>query len=333
MAASSRSSAGKVIWILLGTVIVLAALYTAGWFYAASALKDNTLALLGRHKTDGISADCADAEYRGFPFTIGLYCTKVGVDDNRNGLSGSFGALRSSALIVSPRTINWELDAPSEIRTSRGLAITSTWDSLKSQVLTKLGGVEQASLVIRGGKTNIASSVDGSTMDLNVGRTEIHMKQDGADLNATVTLQDTDAAVKDMPQFPRSTTSMDVTLTGRAGMIDGSDPKGIALYGTQGDMNELKADLGDGKVFTISGPFEFDDRGYLSAKFKVKVEQISAWQDSLAQTFPGLAPTLKTAGKMLSALGGGKNASLDVVIRRGKVYAGGFIQIGEIPPI
>jgi hypothetical protein len=36
---------------------------------------------------------------------------------------------------------------------------------------------------------------------------------------------------------------------------------------------------------------------------------------------------------MLSALGGGTNASLDITIKRGKILAGGLIPVGEIPPI
>ena len=140
--------------------------------------------------------------------------------------------------------------------------------------------------------------------------------------------------VKDMPQLlPRLTANMDLTLINRAGMIDGSDRNGLALYGTEGQMRTLSADMGDGKVISISGPFSFDEDGYLSGRLKLRIEQIDAWRDSLSEAFPQIAPMLGTAGNMLSALGGGKNASLDLSIKRGKVFAGGFIQIGEIPPI
>jgi hypothetical protein len=49
---------------------------------------------------------------------------------------------------------------------------------------------------------------------------------------------------------------------------------------------------------------------------------------------PQIASTIDTAAKMLSALtGGGDRASLDLTINRGKVMAGGFIPLGQIPPI
>jgi hypothetical protein len=170
--------------------------------------------------------------------------------------------------------------------------------------------------------------------NISAGHTEIHLRQNGNDLDAAMTLQNTDVVMKDLPQLlPRFTTNLDLTLTGRAGMIDGTDPNGTALYGTQGQMRSLSADLGDGKLITVSGPFSFDEQGYLSGKLKLRIERIDAWRDSLSQAFPQIAPTLKSAANMLSALGRGKSASLDLTINRGKVFAGGFIQIGEIPPI
>ena len=56
MAASSRSGVSRKLWILASAVILAIALYTAGWFYAASVLKQNTLALLGSQQKRGITA-------------------------------------------------------------------------------------------------------------------------------------------------------------------------------------------------------------------------------------------------------------------------------------
>ena len=64
------------------------------------------------------------------------------------------------------------------------------------------------------------------------------------------------------------------------------------------------------------------------------MEQIEAWRNSLAQAFPEVEPVIRTVSGMLSALtGGGQNASIDLTIDRGKVLAGGFIPVAEIPPI
>ncbi len=334
MAASSRTGVSGKLWLLACGVVLIIALYTAGWFYAASLLREKTLALLGSQEQRGISASCDDAEYRGYPFRIGLFCSKVAVDDRQNGISATFGSLRSAAQVYNPGHIVWELDAPVEVRTGHGLAVSTTWANFQSSLIAKLRGVERTSTVIDHSKTSVTSSVTGQTFNLSVERAEVHLRQNGANLDAAVTLEGTDMTLKDMPQLlPRLTAALDVTLVDRAGMIGGSDRNGLALYGTQGELRTLAADMGEGKVITVTGPFSFDDEGYLSGRLKLRVEQIDAWRDSLSQAFPEIAPMLGTAGNMLSALGGGKNASLDLSIKRGKVFAGGFIQIGEIPPI
>ena len=334
MAASSRTGVSGKLWLLAGLVVLFIGLYTAGWFYAASLLREKTLALLGSHDAEGISAECSDADYRGYPFRIGLFCSRVSVDDRANGVSGSFGALRSAAQVYDPGHIVWEMDSPAEIRSSRGLTVSTSWASLQSSLIAKLKGVERAALVLEKPKTHVVSTADGQTFDINADHAEIHLRQNGADLDAAVTLEGTDTAIKDLQQLlPRLNTSLNLTLVGRAGIIDGSDPNGISLRQTKGEMREFRADLGEGRVLLLSGPFSFDDQGRMSGKLKLRVEQLDAWRKSLSQAFPDLAPTLETAVSMLSALGGGANASLDITIKRGKVLAGGLIPVGEIPPV
>lgn len=334
MSASSRSGVTGKIWLLACGVILVIAIYTAGWFYAASALKEKTLALLGNRQDAGLSAECSDADYRGYPFRIGLFCSKVAVDDRVNGISATSGALRSAAQVYNPSHIVWELDSPLEVRTSHGLALSAIWENFQSSLNAKGQGVERASIVIENGKTSIVSSAAPEVVNLSAARTEIHMRQNGDDLDAAVTLQDADLSTDDTQQLlPPMTANMDLTLAGRAGAIDGTDTKGLALYGTQGELRTLTADLGGGRTIAISGPFSFDDKGYLSGKLKLRIEQIEAWGSSLAGTFPQAAPMLETVANLLSALGGGRDATLDLTINRGKVFAGGFIPIGEIPPI
>ncbi|OHV82053.1 DUF2125 domain-containing protein [Rhizobium sp. LCM 4573] len=334
MAASSRSGVSRKLWFLASAVLVVIALYTAGWFYAASVLKEKTLALLGSQEAKGVSAACTDAEYRGYPFRIGLFCSQVAVDDRNNGISATFGQLRSAAQIYNPGHIVWELDSPAVVRTGHGLTVSSTWENFQSSLVTKLKGVERTSAVLDNLKTSIVSAATGQSFDINAAHTEIHMRQNGQDLDAALSIRDTDTTAKGIPALlPRLSANLDLTLVGRAGMIDGSDPNGMALYGTQGEMRRLTADLGEGRLITVTGPFSFDGEGYLSGRLKLQVEKIDAWRDGLSQAFPDMARTIETATKMLSALSGGENASLDLTINRGKVLAGGFIPIGEIPPI
>lgn len=334
MAASSRSGVSSKVWALAAGIVLVIGIYTAGWFYAASVLKEKTLALLGDQKRHAVTAQCEDAEYRGYPFRIGLFCSKVSVDDRSNGISATFGALRSAAQIYQPSHIVWELDSPAETRTGTGLAVSSTWNSLQSSLITRLSGVDRSSTVIEGLNSSIVSSQTGQAFDVKVGHTEAHLRQNGPDLDAALTLRDTDIVQKGAAQLvPRFTATGDVTLAGKADLLAGQD-NGRGLYGTQGEMRRISLDLGNGQAVNMSGPFSIDDDGRISGKLRIEVEKIGAWRDQLKSAAPEMAKTIDTASKMLSALtGGGDKASLDITINRGKVLIGGFIAVGEIPPI
>lgn len=332
MSASSRTSVSRKIWLLAMAIVLAVALYTGGWFYAASALKEETLALLGSQEANGITVECADANYRGYPFRIGLFCSRVALDDRNNGISATLGALRSAAQVYAPGQIVWEVDSPAQVRTSHGLTVSSTWENFQSSLTATNGGLERSSTVIEGATTSIVSSAS-QPFSLSAERTEMHLRQNGQDLDAALLLQNARTTAEGLPELlPPMTATVDVTLAGRAGLIDGTDPNGIALYGTQGEMRTLAADLGEGRVITVTGPFSIDEEGYLSGRLKLQVEQIDAWRNSLALAFPEIAPALQTVAGMLSALnGGGQNASIDLTVNRGKVFAGGFIPLGEIP--
>lgn len=333
MAASSRRSVSGKIWFLAALIILVIGVYTGGWFYAASLLKERTLTLLGSQQQAGVNAECTDAEYRGYPFRIGLFCSKVSVDDRNNGVSAVFGSLRSAAQVYDPKHVVWELDGPSEIRTSHGLNISSQWENLQSSLTAKGRGVERSSTIIGALQSAIVSSATGQTFNFAAANTEMHLRQNGADLDAAMTVTNASLTGGNLPQgLPALTTSADVSLTGKAGLIDGSD-RNVSLYGAEGEIRNLSADLGEGRVITLSGPFSFTADGRINGKMKLRVEKLEAWKASLETIIPGIGPMLNNATNMLSALGGGERASIDFTIKNGKILVGGFIQVGEIPPI
>ncbi|MBB4231073.1 DUF2125 domain-containing protein [Rhizobium mongolense] len=333
MAASSQSGSGRKFWLLGLGIVLFIAIYTGGWFYAAAHLKETVLKVIAPRSTAGVSGECADIDFRGYPFRIGLYCSKVGVDDNTNGVSASFGELRSAAQVYAPGRIVWELDSPAEIRTANGLSISAQWANLQSSLVTRLRGIDRTSMVIDGLKATAVSSYTGQTVNVDAGRTEVHLRQNAGDLDGAFSLQDANAVIKDWPQvFPKFSASADITLAGRGGMIDGSDPQG--LYGASGELRKAVADIGDGKVMTLTGPFSFDEQGFLSGKFKLEIEQLGPWRDSLKQALPEIAKTVDTAAKLLKALAvGGDKVSVDLVVQHGNATVSGFIPLGTIPPI
>jgi hypothetical protein len=339
MAASSQSGrSGKGLrWLLggIGLLVVLAAIYTGGWYYAASALKTNVLRALGQRDKAGISGECTDMDFRGFPFGIGMYCSKVMVDDHVNGLSASFDSLTSSAPVYQPGHIAWQLKSPAEFRTARGLTVSAEWTDLQSSLVTKGRGIQQGTTTIEGLKAGIVLAFNGQTINATADRTEVHVRQNGADLEAAIAVENSNILIKDFPQpLPALTTNADITLTGKAGLLDGSDSNTHGLRGTSGLLHRVVADIGDGRVLTLSGPFSFDDDGYVSGQFKLEIDQLGPWRDSLKTVIPGAKHTIDMAGKLLKALAaGGDKVSVDLTADHGQITLSGFIPLGSIPPI
>jgi hypothetical protein len=167
MAASSQSRSGRRFWLLGGGIVLAIALYTGGWFYAASELKNTVLKAIAPGNAAGVTGECSNIDFRGYPFRIGLFCSKVDVDDNVNGVSATFGELRSAAQVYAPGHIVWELDSPAEIRTAHGLSINAEWTNLQSSLVTKFKGVDRTSTVIDGLKATAISSVTGQTINVD----------------------------------------------------------------------------------------------------------------------------------------------------------------------
>lgn len=329
MTASSQTGSNRKFLWLAGGIIAVIGIYTAGWFYAAAKLEETVLRVLTPNEARSVEGKCENIAFRGYPFRIGMFCSKVSVDDREKGVIASFGALRSTAAVYSPRHVVWELDSPAEISNPQGISLTANWDNLQSSLFVKGRGVERSSTVISGLKATMS---DGQ-LSINADKTDLQLRQNGPDLDAAITLNGAEIIAPSLPEIlPKFTGVADVTLAGRAGLIDGSDSNG--LRGTQGELRRLAADIGDGSTVIISGPFSVDEAGLVSGKLRVEIENLSVWADKAKQAVPGLGSTIDTGRKMLSALsGGGNNATVDLSIRQGRVTVGGLIQIGEIPAL
>lgn len=321
-------------WLIgLGLIVILAGLYTGGWFYATTMVKTTVLKALGEQNAAGISGECSDMAFSGFPFSIGLSCTKVTVDDHVKGVSASFDNLNASAPVYQPNHVGWSLKSPAEIRTAQGLTVSAEWTDLQSNLVAKGRGVAQSETVIDGLKAGIVSSFTGQSADVTAAHTEMHARQNGDDLELAIGIENATAVIKDFPQtLPTASTSADITLTGKAGLLDGSD--GHGLYGAAGVLRQVVIDIGDGRVMTLSGPFNFDDQGFLSGRFKLEINQIGPWGDSLKATIPAAKNMIDTATKLLKSLAAGSDkVSVDLTADRGRLSLSGFIPLGKIPPI
>lgn len=329
MPASSPSKSNRKFLWLAGGIVAVIGIYTAGWYYAANKLEQTVMRVLTPNDARSVEGKCENIDFRGYPFRLGMFCSKVSIADNARGIRAEFGALRSTAAIHSPTHIIWELDSPAQIDNPAGLSVSADWSDLRASLAIKGRGVERSSTVI----SDLKANLNNGQIALAADRTEIHLRQNGPDLDAAITLRDTTISSPAIPvSLPKFTGVADVTLVGKAGLVDGSEQAG--LKNSQGELRRLAADIGNGSTIIISGPFSIDEAGLLSGKLKIEVENLDAWAENARHVAPELGSTIETGRNMLKALsGGGNRASVDLTIRNGTVMLGGLIKVGEIPAL
>ena len=55
-------------------IVVLFGGYSLGWFYVADRVREKIDTIVANLDKAGIAVDCANAEVRGYPFRIGVFC-------------------------------------------------------------------------------------------------------------------------------------------------------------------------------------------------------------------------------------------------------------------
>lgn len=92
-----RARSGRRLWFALAMLLLsLGAGYTGWWLYAASQLRDATLAWIADRRAEGWRLEHGDVTRRGFPMTIGLQFDKAAV-----GVPGRAWAWSASRVLLS----------------------------------------------------------------------------------------------------------------------------------------------------------------------------------------------------------------------------------------
>ncbi|HTO32160.1 MAG TPA: DUF2125 domain-containing protein [Pararhizobium sp.] len=324
-------------------ILLFILLYTGLWFFAANRIESRLASYLAQDNA-GSTAECVDMDIRGFPFRIGLFCDTVRLDDTVRGASATFGALRSAAQVYRPGHAVIELDGPAEVRFSPGISFSADWDLLHASVEATLSSLDRTSITydkLSGTAVFPALEEDafpGETHKLAFAAQhgEIHLRQNGDDLDAAFSIDGFDGKIDGGPSLlPPVNGTADLTLVGRAALMNAGGLQSGALHGAKGEMRALTLDLGNGMVTTASGPFSIDDQGLISGEFSVTMKNIEGWRQNLVKVFADKDGTvmINNIANMLTALADGKNeATVKLNVRDGIAFLA-FFPIGELPAI
>lgn len=330
----SQSPISRKVWKLGLAVVAAVGIYSIGWYIAADQLKSGIIASLENDSAVAPKVSCQEPVARGFPFRIGIFCSSMQIDDLHNGLSANFGAFRSAAQVYNPSHVIWELDGPGQIRSALGLSGSADWSILHASTRTPEGQLQAASLEIENLEASLTETVGGQTVDLVAGRGELHLRRNGDNLESALLLENLTGTARGLSvSLPPVSTSVDMILAGKAELLGKPVSLPTDLYGSSGELRRFVADLGEGRVVTLTGPISIGDSGLISGEFNLTIEKLSAWNQTLSSGLPEMKPVFDAATSILRSLASGSdNSSTRIVVRDGVVMLG-FIPIGNLPPL
>jgi hypothetical protein len=335
MASSSRTGASGVTRKLVGltiAVIVVGALYTGGWFYAAKWLEDTLSQKLAASQQGMHAAACGNLAVRGFPFRIGLFCDSVALDDRPSGLSASFGPLRSAAQVYRPGHAVLELDGPAQVRMTPDVTLDANWDLLHASANAWTNGLDRASMAYDGLKARLNAPSDALSIGIAARHGENHIRQSGEALDVAASF---DALSLDFGGrvLPPLDVVADMTIADAARWVSSEGPPAGVPLGTSMELRRLSLDLGEGKTATLSGPLSIGDDGYLSGVVDLDIAGIDVWRDRISEAFPEVADSALRIAQVLRGLSKGDDrAVVKLNVQDGTVYLGLF-PIAFIPPL
>jgi hypothetical protein len=329
---SQNVNASRKIVRLGVAVFAVCALYSAGWYYAASKGQDWLTATL-KDPGNGMSADCADMNIKGFPFRAGVFCSSASLADASHGISLQTGAVRTMAMVYDPKKIVFEADGPAKATLPGGTTLDIVWNNLRGSLGAQLHGLQHLSSEADQIDAKVSLPIADGATEVKINHGEFYVRQNAGNLDVAALANNNtvETSLFNTP-LPEFSVSIDSTLTGLAGLLEGD----TLTPGTEiaGAINRFALDLGAGKGFlTISGPFQIASNGLLSGDFEINVENFTKLRASLDTSFPQAAQAIDTASMLLQGLSkDGTNASVRVMVRSGAVFLG-VIPLGVIPPL
>ena len=311
---------------LMIAVVAAVAVYSAGWFWAAGrvgAAVDDIEAGNG----GAIAWSCPGQSVRGFPLRIGVYCDRLemALSDGRYAVSG--GAVRSSAVVHSPRRIVAAFEAPVVVRDrAAGSRYALDWQRARSNLVTapaaaRMAGfeAERATLAMDGLGTIAAADRLGIYLRERGGALDIAVRPRGLSVDPALTLG---------RRLPAVGLDIDVRLEDWKANWSGTPARGGGI------VNRLALLLTDDRGIIVQGPFSLSPEGRISGEFDVRIVDVSGTIETVRAAFPLLAPQLEALAAATSRQEGQPEdeLSLSLTVREGRVFAG-IVPLGRIPPL
>lgn len=320
----------KIRWLGIA-VVVVAGLYSAGWFYVASKIETFLGGVVNQTGPGALNVVCDTLSTSGFPFHIGFSCGRTVVGDQNSGNTVSAGALTAAARIYNPGTAVVELKGPADVALEDGGSIQANWEQLRASFRANFSGLSTFSSEGKALTVKLNSPVLADTLLFSAKDSQLHLRNNSGDLDVAASAADFSLADStNAPPLPVLSSSVEFTLADRGTALEGAVFGSKAMKGT---LTSFKIETPDGLYGEMSGTFTIDDEGYLSGTFKARLEKLDLWEQTLRGIFPDAGDTISGVATLLKGLAKGKDeVTVNLEVNDGAISLS-FLPIGHIPPI
>lgn len=345
----SPASRRRWVYAPLALVLVLAAAWTAGWFYAAQRADDVVSAWLDREARLGRSYVCERRTLGGYPFRIEARCTGVTVTLAGDGEAVVLKArdVLAVAQVYQPDLVIAEATGPMTVATARGEQLyVADWKRLQASVRGRPRAPERASLVVEGPRLERPAAAAAAPETVaQAERLELHIRRkpsaDAADPAFDLAARLASALVPAVPALAGAPIqgTVDGVLRGVSDLAARKSlPTRLREWQAAGGRLEIsQARLQRGETLAVAqGELRLDPQGRPDGTLNLKVagfDQVAGLV--FGQANPGRSQTAVLAGlKMLgrAELEGRRAIALPLILRDGRIYLGP-IPVGQAGPL
>lgn len=319
----------RILWWLAGFVVLLFAIYSAGWFYLANKVRteaDNTVATL---KKNGVLAGCTNLQVSGYPLSFTVTCDNLAYEDDTRNIAASAGSFNAVAQITQPLSPVADLRGPLRTSVPGMMPLWIDWDNLQANVKLSWPLPRRISLQADGlsGQTDPADDTDPMQL-FTAGKASGQLQPNGGDLDYVGSFTDLEIDPNAIGGrvLPALDASGDATLK-----------NGVALIGTQlkslrGQSVEIRnLDLSSGTArITVSGPLSVDAEGLIDADLMIRIKDPKAVASILGGALPEQKNAIQQGFAALALLGSEPSMPLKVIKSKASL---GFIPLGKIKPV
>jgi hypothetical protein len=321
----------RIKWLGIVTAVIFA-LYSAGWYFIAQEGKRRFDDALVNIAQTGTLASCEQSEIKGFPFRLGIFCNSTGFEQPEKGIAFFAGALRSAAQVYNPKHVIVELDSPARLDAPGLEPLTLNWTLLHASARLAAPLPQRVSLEAEALQIAIRGPAGADANLVQAAYASAHMRTEERDIalageGAGVIVDPAATPSRKVPEF---SASYDLLVLDGVAVI-ASKPK--SLRGIKANLRQSKIIFKDGGTLKLSGPASVDASGLIDADLSIAISDPKNLGSALAQIAPEAANVITTMMTTVAmANGDGKEAKIEVTIRKGKVSTG-FFPLGQIPPL